>query len=154
MIIKILTVFTASLMLYACVNKPNPEYNGTAHALALDEASYAISHALTDLAATTQAATPTKASPPRDPRSYKMGMLASLEWSGPVEPAVREIATAAHFKLSVLGKPPLVPIIVNINEKNQMIGDILRNIAYQCNQEAMVIVFPDRNMIELRYAKR
>ncbi len=36
---------------------------------------------------------------------------------------------------------------------NQPLGDILRNIGFQCGHKADVVVYPQRRVIELRYAK-
>jgi defect-in-organelle-trafficking protein DotD len=134
-------------------NHSSRDYYDDTHTIALDEASYAISHALVDLSATAQAAHPRKITPPTDPALYGMGMLSSIEWSGPVEPIVKQIAKAANYRVTVLGNEPKIPIIVTVNAENELMGDILRNIGYQCNRRATILLFPQRHVLELRYAK-
>ena len=43
--------------------------------------------------------------------------------------------------------------MVNLNIKDQSLAEILRNIDYQAGNKAMIHVYPDNQVIELRYAK-
>lgn len=120
----------------------------------LAEASYSVSRSLVDLAETAQAAHPIpNLAPPPSPATYGMGGLTTVDWSGPVEPLVRQIAAVANYRVVVCGTEPAIPVIVTIYEKNAMLGDILRNVGYQCGRRATVTVFPGSRVIELRYAK-
>lgn len=122
--------------------------------VSLAEASYAVSRSVVDLAETAQAAHPLPdLAPPPSPATYGMGGLTSIDWSGPVEPLLKQLASAANYRLSVLGTPPAIPIIVTIYTKNAMLGDLLRDTGYQCGRRASVIVYPGSQVIELRYAK-
>jgi defect-in-organelle-trafficking protein DotD len=82
-----------------------------------------------------------------------MGGPTSIDWSGPVEPLVRQIARVSDYRLRVLGTPPAIPVIVTIYERHAKLGDVLRDVAYQCNKRASIIIFPESRVIELRYAK-
>jgi defect in organelle trafficking protein DotD len=140
----------------ACSTTSNlPKTNSTSkEEISLAEASYSVSRSVVDLAETAQAAHPLPAiAPPPSPATYGMAGLTTVDWSGPVEPLVRQMAKAANYRVRVLGTTPGIPVIVTINTKNAMLGDILRDIGYQCGRRAAVLVFPESRVIELRYAK-
>lgn len=153
--ITAIIIYTSLLILTACATTVRPTMNdaNATHTIALDEASYTISHALVDLSATAQAAHPHKVKTPINPSLYGMGMLASIEWSGPVAPIVKQIAKVAKYRVNILGNEPKIPIIVTVNAENEILGDILRNIGYQCNKRATILLFPKSHVLELRYAK-
>ncbi|HCU05449.1 MAG TPA: LuxR family transcriptional regulator [Coxiellaceae bacterium] len=145
------------LVLTACTKAPTtppPDQESTHQAyVALAEAADSVSESLNQLGATEQSAYPAQTvSEPPNPSSYGMEVPTSIDWNGPVEPLVRQIAQATSYQLKVLGKAPSIPIIVTASEKNTPVGDILRDIGYQCGKRASVIVYPSRRIIELRYA--
>jgi len=142
------------MLLSACSTAKPPDNNFSAADSSLAEASYSVSRSLVDLAQTAQAAHPLPelASPP-SPATYGMGMLSTVDWSGPVEPLLLQIARASNYRLRVLGTAPAIPVLVTIYSRNTMLGDILRDVGYQCGRRATVVVFPESRVIELRYAK-
>ncbi|EKD54671.1 MAG: DotD protein [uncultured bacterium] len=143
-----------SIILSACVpppKTPGPLDNTDA---SLSEASYAVSRSISGLSETAQATRPfPKLDPPPNPASYGMAGLTSVDWSGPVEPLVKQIAKATHYRVRILGTSPAIPVLVSVYDKNMMIADILRDVGYQCGRRAEVVIFPDSRVIELRYAK-
>jgi defect-in-organelle-trafficking protein DotD len=142
------------LALSACSSAPPQTYNLDAAQTSMAEASYSVSRSLVNLAETAQAAHPMpRLAPAPSPASYGMGMATSLDWSGPVEPLLQQIARAANYRLRVLGTAPAIPIIVTVYANNELLGDVLRNVGYQCGRRASVVVFPESRVIELRYAK-
>lgn len=151
----ILILFLLTLILSACATPKAPRgFTVNKHQSSLAEASYSISRSLVDLAEIAEAAHPLPTlDPPPSPASYGMGMLTTIDWSGPVEPLIRQIACAADYRTRVLGTPPAIPVIVTVYQKNVMLGDILRDVGYQTGRRASVVVFPDSRVIELRYAK-
>lgn len=150
---KIALGFLFAVALSACTPTPKT-YQINENDTSLTEASYSISRSLVDLAETAQAAHPIpKLAPPPAPATYGMGMATSIDWSGPVEPLLRQVAQSSDYRLRTLGSPPAIPVIVTVYAKNEMLGDILRNIGYQCGRRASVVVFPESRVIELRYAK-
>lgn len=143
------------LFLSACAAPTKPRgYNIDAQQASLAEASYSVSRSMVDLAEVAEAAHPRpNVPPPPAPASYGMGGLTSIDWSGPVEPLLKQIAAAANYRLLRLGTPPAIPVIVTVYQKNAMLGDVLRDVGYQCGRRATVVVYPDNRVIELRYAK-
>ncbi|RDI41690.1 type IVB secretion system lipoprotein DotD [Aquicella lusitana] len=152
---KIALISFFSLLLYACATpKPQQSYNVSNTEASLAEASYSVSRSMVDLAETAQAAHPLPPlAPPPNPASYGMAGLTTVDWSGPIEPLIRQIARASDYRVRVLGTPPAIPVIVTVYAKNAMLGDILRDVGYQAGRRATVTVFPESRVIELRYAK-
>jgi defect in organelle trafficking protein DotD len=144
-----------SLLLSACAaTPPQPQPNINATESSLAEASYAVSRSVVDLAETVQAAHPTeRLGTAPNPTAYGMGGLTSVDWSGPVAPLLKQLARSSNYRFVVLGTPPAIPVLVTVNDKNVMLGDIVRNIGYQCGERATVVVYPESSTIELRYAK-
>lgn len=156
MIYRLVTIATVSLILLsACATpKPPPGYDVSKSQASLAEASFAVSRSIVDLAAVAEAAHPLpNLAPPPSPSTYGMGGLTTVDWSGPVEPLLRQIAVAANYRLRVLGTEPGIPVIVTIYTKNTMLGDVLRDVGYQTGRRACVVVYPNSRVIELRYAK-
>ena len=153
MTIKLTSMIILSAMLCACATPPPrdpPDIAGSS----LAEASYAVSRSLSNLTEVAQAAHPMADMPPSaSPASYGMAGLTSVDWSGPVEPLVRQIAKSVNYRTRVLGRAPAIPVMVSIYDKNMMVADILRDVGYQCGRRAAVVVYPDSRVIELRYAK-
>ncbi len=152
---KLILVIASSLILCACSTpKQPPSYEIGKGQASLAEASYSVSQSIVDLAETAQAAHPLpNLAPPPSPATYGMAGVTTIDWSGPVEPLLKQIAVASNYRLRVLGTPPAIPVIVTTYEKNVMLGDVLRDVGYQCGRRATVVIYPDSRVIELRYAK-
>jgi len=87
------------------------------------------------------------------PNAYNLQARASVDWSGPIEELTQRIAKAAHYRLRVLGKEPAVPVLISLNAKDQSLAEILRDIDYQARKKASIHVYPNSQVVELRYAK-
>jgi defect-in-organelle-trafficking protein DotD len=143
-----------SLALCACAPTVAPQSGLDGADASLAEASYSVSRSITSLSETAQASHPFRqVAAPISPASYGMSGLTTIDWSGPVEPLVRQIAKVANYRVRVLGTEPAIPVLVTIYDQNMMLADILRDVGYQCGRRAEVVVFPDSQVIELRYAK-
>ena len=71
----------------------------------------------------------------------------------PIEELTARIAKAAHFRLRILGKSPSIPVLISINAKDKSLAEILRDIDYQAGKKANIHVYPNSQVVELRYAK-
>lgn len=152
--IKLATVITLLFAIAACTPTPPPPNPIDSTEASLAEASYSVSRSISSLSETAQAAHPLpQLQPPPAPASYDMAGLTSIDWSGPVEPLVRQIAVAANYRVRVLGTAPAIPVMVTVYDKNMMLADILRDVGYQCGRRAAIVVFPESRVIELQYAK-
>jgi defect in organelle trafficking protein DotD len=87
------------------------------------------------------------------PNAYNLQARASVDWSGPIEELASRIANSAHFRLRVLGKEPAIPVLISLNVKDESLAEILRNIDYQAGKKAYIRVYPNSQVVELRYAK-
>ena len=122
-------------------------------ATTLAEAAVSVSDSLHQLAAVKRAATPAKKRMVSDLR-YELPGKASLDWSGPIQPLLAQIAQISHYRLRVLGTPPAVPIIISVTANNTPLTDLLRDIDFQAASQASVRVYHQKHghIIELRYA--
>lgn len=152
---KIGLIILPFFLLYACASPTPPKgFDVSKNEASLAEASYSVSRSVVDLAETAQAAHPLPSlAPPPSPATYGMAGLTSIDWSGPVEPLVKQIAYAANYRVRVLGTAPAIPLLVTVYAKNVMLGDVLRDVGYQCGRRGTITVFPESRVIELRYAK-
>lgn len=149
----------ASILIAGCSTTTSTNNNNTANipddaAIKLAEAATSISQSLTDLKAIEKASAPpvnNKQLP--YPTSYDMNQLASVDWSGPIEPLLQRIASVSGYKLRTIGRRPAIPVLVSIDARNTPIGYIIRDTNFQAGTKATVNVYPAIKIIELRYGK-
>jgi defect-in-organelle-trafficking protein DotD len=154
---RLFALSVTSLLLVGCsstVNKNNTAVDNQNANITLAQASSTISDSLTaseEIQRATTSPLSMKSLPDAD--SYNMDALASIDWSGPIGPIVKKIAQASQYELHVLGRPPALPVLISIHQKNTQLGYILRDIDYQAGAKANIVVFPDKRIIELRYGR-
>lgn len=154
--IKIITFAFLVFGLTACtVDRPLPETPQADNAsIKLAEAAHSVSNSMSELARIQR-----EASPPekgyRLPEPEKLGIrqTATVDWSGPVQPLLIKVAKAINYRFRVLGTQPAVPVIITLSTKNAPVASILRDIDFQANHKAHVVVYSNTKVIELRYAK-
>lgn len=116
------------------------------------EAATAVGQSMQELSAVQMTVhPPKKLSKPFNPQAIGMDKIASVSWTGPVTPLLRQIATATNYHLRIIGRKPALPVLVSIDMKNRPIADILRNVMYQVVTKADIAVYPSSRTIELRY---
>ncbi len=116
------------------------------------ESAHAVTASLEKLAHIEQAIHPKIKMPqPKDPVKTGLASLASIDWSGPVEPLLKQLARTNHYKLRVLGKRPAIPILVAVNKENISMQALLRDIEYQSQRKATIQLYKRKKIIELRY---
>ncbi len=155
---KNLTLIGVALLLSGCTSpQPALPSNGInnpnqAAQIKLAEAAASVSQSLNQLAALEKAVHPAARIPaPPDPASIGMAKLASVNWTGPVEPLIRKIAAATHYRVRVIGKRPAIPALVSVNAQNTPIADILRDASFQVEKKADIVLYPRTRVIEIRY---
>ncbi len=147
----LILIIVLPLLVTSCA-RVQPAITANNGADQVSQAAVATSKALQHMAEVEQAAfAPGFDSPPPNFANYGLGQKVSVDWSGPVEGLVREIAAVSGYKMRVVGAEPAVPVLVDIYARNQPIGDILRNAGYQTDQRANVVILPDSHYIEVRY---
>ena len=129
----------------------NPSDDAT---IKLAEAAVSVSDSMLEMARIEKEITP----PHKDntltiPNAYNLQARASVDWSGPIEELTARIAKASHFRLRVLGKVPSIPVLISLSVKDKSLAEILRDIDYQSGKKANIHVYPNSQVVELRYAK-
>ena len=153
-------LFIASLLLTGCNTTTKiykkPPYNSPSDdaSIKLAEAASSVSDSMLEMARIDKAVKP----PPMDniltiPNAYNLQARASVDWSGPIEELTEQIAASAHYRVRILGKIPAVPVLISINVQDQSLAEILRDIDYQARKKASIHVYPNSQVVELRYAK-
>ncbi len=129
------------------------DHNGVVVA-SLDDAARSVALSLSDLAVITKAENPpVKGMPFKNLEAPELNQELSLQWYGPIAPALEKIAKAVNYHVQVYGKPPKTPILVNIgsfHEKTKII-DLVRDVDIQAGLNASVLIFPEQRIISLRY---
>ena len=146
----ILITGCASGVIYKKPPSNNPSDDAS---IKLAEAANSVSDSMIDMARVEKIITP----PNKDntltiPNAYNLQTRASVDWSGPIAEVTNRVARAAHFRLRVLGPTPAVPILISLDLKDQSLAEILRNIDYQAGKKAYIHVYPNSQVVELRYA--
>lgn len=148
----------ASMLMTAC-STTNSTIDNTSSvpdeaAIKLAETATSISQSLTDLKGIEKASAPpvnNKRLP--YPTSYDMDQVASVDWSGPIEPLLQRIASVSGYKLRTIGRKPSIPVLVTIDARNTPIGYIIRDANFQAGTKATINVYPAVKIIELRYGR-
>ncbi|USQ14334.1 type IVB secretion system lipoprotein DotD [Legionella lytica] len=157
---KLVTLLIASILLASCKStgvffkKPpvnNPSDDAT---IKLAEAAVSVSDSMHEMARIEKVVVP----PHKDntltiPNAYNLQARASVDWSGPIEELTERIAKAAHYRMRILGKSPAIPVLISLTVKDQSLAEILRDIDYQAGIKAFIHVYPNSQVVELRYAK-
>lgn len=118
----------------------------------MTETADSVNRSLTKLARIEQATHPNAKLPPApDPESVHMAEVASIDWNGPIEPLIRKIAKASGYRVRILGTAPAIPVLVSVNAKSLPLADILRDMTYQAEHHASVVLYAKQRVIELRY---
>ncbi len=91
--------------------------------------------------------------PLQDVNDPALNQMVSLKWYGPIEPLLAEIASMSGYQLQVSGKPPSLPILVNIDTTSTSSSaiNIIRNADLQAGLKVAMLIFPTQKIISLRY---
>ncbi len=118
----------------------------------LADAADRTSDALEALAAIEQSRTPGIAVPPIANAPKELSRAVTIQWTGPAEPLLRQLAGRAGYGFMAFGNQPSVPPIVNIDAENRRTVEILRDVGLQLGTRADVKVDAAKKMVELHYA--
>lgn len=156
--LKSILVVSLTSLLFACAApmQKRPPINAPSDdaSIKLAEAAHSISNSMLEMAKIEKVLLPKDVDNRINiPSSYNLQTRASIDWVGPIEELLKRVSHAAHYRLRILGHPPTVPILINMNVKDQSLAEILRNIDYQAGNRASIHVYPHTQVIELRYVK-
>lgn len=92
-----------------------------------------------------------KAEPYPEPIYPGLKRLFNVDWAGPVEPLLRDIAMLTDYRLKVMGDEPAIPVLVTIENDKITAHELLREIRAEVYLRADILIFPDSGVIELHY---
>lgn len=118
---------------------------------AISEAARAATASLQKLAQLQYASQPKIDDTFRQEFSVELSGLASIEYTGPCEPLLEQIARTADVKVIKIGNPTATPIIVSVSAKSSPLSEIVQNIAYQIQSHARISFNSERKVIEIIY---
>ena len=156
----LLLLMVLTSLLTACASGniiyKKPPYNEPSDdaSIKLAEAANSVSDSMYKMTRIEKVVTPENANnAQRIPNAVNLQAHASVDWSGPIGELTERIAKAAHYRLTVLGQPPSVPVLISLDVNDHSLTEILRDIDYQAGKKAFIHVYPNQQVIELRYAK-
>jgi defect in organelle trafficking protein DotD len=78
----------------------------------------------------------------------------AIKWYGPIAPLLSQVAASTGYQLQVFGKPPSLPVLVNIDTTNQPTTaiNIIRNADLQAGLKVVILILQDQKIISLRYS--
>lgn len=146
------------LLLMACApatyKKPPMNDPSDDASIKLAKAATEISHSMMDVARVEKVMhEPMTDNVLKIPSAHNLQARATVDWSGPIEELTARIAKAAHYQLRILGQAPAIPVLISLDSRDESLAQLLRDIDYQAGQRASIYVFPNRQIVELRYAK-
>lgn len=127
-------------------------YNEQANDITLAEAALSVSQSLRELAEIQRSVNrETLTQTQEDPTLVSLDIQgrASIDWTGPVESLLHEVADRGDVKFTVLGQKPALPIIVSIQKDNTSLNDLIRDLSYMVQNQAQISF--ENNTIMLRY---
>ena len=124
--------------------------------LMIADAADRATRALESLAAVEQTRTPSAAQAsaamvPNAPPELQRAV--TLDWSGPAEDLIRDLASRANYTFGTLGDQPPTPVIINVNAYNEPLIQVFRDIGLQLGTRADLRLDANRRAVEIIYAQ-
>tara|TARA_A100001015_G_scaffold231605_1_gene262257 strand:- start:4693 stop:5277 length:585 start_codon:yes stop_codon:yes gene_type:complete len=138
------------------VTYKKPPFNapGDDATIKLAEAAVSVSDSMHEMARIEKVVIPPSADNLQTiPNTKTLLTHASVDWAGPIGDLTERVAKAAHYRVRILGHAPTIPVLISLNAKDKPLAEILRDIDYQAGKKASIHVYPNNQVIELRYAK-
>jgi len=82
---------------------------------------------------------------------YVLNRHVFIDWSGPVEQLLNDLSKLTGYRAQVIGATPCIPPIVTLHHHHMTVLDVIRDAALQVYKKADLVIYPDENLIELRY---
>lgn len=150
--IRIIALVIFSFIITGCVKEPPPPDLPNVAQFELSEAAVSVDRSLDNLNEISAERAILVVEPhTQEQLDYEMRQLASVDWVGPGEPLVRELAHAVGYHVRVIGKAPVFTGIVTLDKRQVPVGELLRDVALQMESTADIVVFPKSKLIEIRY---
>ena len=98
-----------------------------------------------------QAKWPGSISTVEPPPNSQMNKEITLTWYGPIESVVHVLASAVNYKVSIVGKPPVQPIMVSMDAVDENVYKVMENIGWQTGNDVALVRDDRRREIKLVY---
>lgn len=107
----------------------------------LTQAAVLASNALSDLAEVKRARSEVF-NPvfPEELLQSDFAQMVSIDWSGPIEPVMKMLVQVSGYELKVFGSSPTIVPIVTVNAQNVPVGDVIKDVVYQAQDQVEVKV--------------
>lgn len=136
-----------------CAAVPEEGPGGVGRDPALDElvvAARDISASLQKLATLASVGVPPARSYPT-PDSGPLTTPVTLVWDGPAEPIAETVASMIGFSYRTVGKPPLTPVVIQLDVTNEMAFKVFEDLAWQIDRKADLVINPTTREVQLIY---
>lgn len=119
----------------------------------LDQAASSVSTSLDQLAAIDKATHPIAKVPFVEVQGPNLDQVVHVTWNGPLAPLLQKVAGMIGYQLQIYGKPPLIPILIDIDTTGQSVTakEVISNADLQAGTRVSIMIFPDQKIISLRY---
>lgn len=151
-------VLLSTLLLMACQNlAPQPhkaKQMAEADQAMVDtaEAAVSVSHSLSELGLTQRNEQGMlKRESEASELPQVLARLVSIDWAGPVEPLIKQLADGTQLRVKVIGVEPAIPVIVSLRRRDTSVYHILQDLRGQIGNRAEIMVYPSSGVIELHY---
>lgn len=148
----VLSVAVAGMLAFGCA-KPVPDPRPDPVDDALSRAAQGIQRDLGLLVELRQSQSTTAQryrTPPRpaDPRLLEP---VTLNWAGPIEPALEVLAQLAGYTYRVVGKPPVQPRLITVHVRAQPLIEVIEHIGWQAGERVGVVLNSATKELRLVY---
>jgi len=120
--------------------------------LMLADAADRATRALETLAAMEQTQMPIKPVTTIPNAPLELQRAVTFDWTGPVEPLVKDLARKAGYNYGVIGNQPSVPVTVTMRVMNRPLIEVMRDIGIQMGARADLNVNARSRIVEIQYA--
>lgn len=107
---------------------------------------------LEQLAAVEQSRSPGVAVAPVSDAPLELRRAVTVNWVGPVEPLVKNLADRTSYNFVVVGATPPVPVVISLDVENKPVIEALRDIGLQMGLRADIRIDGNSRSIEIHYA--
>jgi hypothetical protein len=94
----------------------------------------------------------------KDVRAYKtppqdvdVSQPMTLNWSGPLEPAVQLVAQKVGYRFKVIGAAPAQPVLVSLTAKDKPAFEVLEDIGWQAGKQVGVVLNQELKELQVIY---
>lgn len=85
------------------------------------------------------------------PSNSRLNKKITLTWFGPIESVVHVIASTVNYKVNIVGKKPVQPVMVSMDAVDESVYKVIENIGWQTGDEVALVRDDRRREIKVIY---